>query len=150
MYLRDVYCGEVKEAQIGELVTLNGWVQRRRDHGKLIFLDLRDRSGLIQVVFNFEPELTTTMGVPKKLVIDGQQRLTTITILLTAIRNFLKANDSVRIKETSHEEIQDLYLFNPHKSGEDKFKLLLTKKDKETLIQILDFIPLTEHGSNVS
>ena len=105
------------------------------------------KAHFIGSVVHFQPEITTTMGVPKKLVIDGQQRLTTITILLTAIRNFLKNNEGIKLKETSHEEIQDLYLFNPHKSGEDKFKLLLTKKDKETLIQILDFIPFNEHGS---
>jgi len=50
--IRDKGCGEINPADIGSVKTLNGWVFRRRDHGGLIFIDLRDRSGLCQVVFS--------------------------------------------------------------------------------------------------
>ncbi len=49
---RSRYCGEVHSAQIGQIVTLMGWVNRRRDLGGVVFIDLRDREGIVQVVFN--------------------------------------------------------------------------------------------------
>ncbi|MEH7306506.1 aspartate--tRNA ligase [Neobacillus drentensis] len=56
MFGRSYFCGEVPESAVGEKVTLKGWVQKRRDLGGLIFIDLRDRSGVVQVVFN--PDLS--------------------------------------------------------------------------------------------
>jgi aspartyl-tRNA synthetase len=50
MSLRSQYCGQVTEALLGQTVSLCGWVQRRRDHGGVIFIDLRDREGIVQVV----------------------------------------------------------------------------------------------------
>jgi aspartyl-tRNA synthetase len=50
--VRDRYCGSVKTEDIGKRVELSGWVFRRRDHGGLIFADLRDVSGMVQIVFS--------------------------------------------------------------------------------------------------
>ena len=50
MSMRSIYCGQVAEALMGQPVTLCGWVNRRRDHGGVIFVDLRDREGFVQVV----------------------------------------------------------------------------------------------------
>ena len=50
--MRSHYCGEVNERLVGSTVSVAGWVHRRRDHGGVIFVDLRDRSGLLQIVFD--------------------------------------------------------------------------------------------------
>ncbi len=50
--MRTTYCGLVSEALMGQTVTLMGWAHRRRDHGGVIFIDMRDREGLVQVVFD--------------------------------------------------------------------------------------------------
>ena len=63
--MRTHYCGHVSEAQIGEEVELAGWMHRRRDHGGVIFIDLRDREGLVQVVF--DPDRPDVFAVAEKV-----------------------------------------------------------------------------------
>jgi aspartyl-tRNA synthetase len=50
--MRTHYCGQIGESSVGKIVTVAGWAHRRRDHGGVIFVDLRDREGLLQIVFN--------------------------------------------------------------------------------------------------
>jgi aspartyl-tRNA synthetase len=54
---RDLYCGEVSRERVGETLSVSGWVGRRRDHGGLIFIDLRDHTGIVQLVINPERAL---------------------------------------------------------------------------------------------
>jgi aspartyl-tRNA synthetase len=59
--MRTTYCGLVSEALLGQTVTLMGWAHRRRDHGGVIFIDLRDREGLVQIVC--DPDRAATFAV---------------------------------------------------------------------------------------
>lgn len=63
--MRSHYCGAVTAKQLDQTVTLCGWVHRRRDHGGVIFLDLRDREGLVQVVVN--PEQKAVFALAEKV-----------------------------------------------------------------------------------
>lgn len=63
--MRSHYCGELSVALIDQEVSLCGWVHRRRDHGGIIFIDLRDRRGLAQIVF--DPEHTESFEIADKI-----------------------------------------------------------------------------------
>ena len=63
--MRTHKCGELNKGNLGEAVQLCGWVHRRRDHGGVIFIDLRDRAGLVQVVFN--PESADTFAIAESV-----------------------------------------------------------------------------------
>ncbi len=63
--MRSEYCGLISRSHLGQTVTVDGWVHRRRDHGGLIFVDLRDREGLLQVVC--DPDNPATFQTAEKL-----------------------------------------------------------------------------------
>ena len=65
MPMRTHYCGEVNETLVGSTVSVAGWVHRRRDHGGVIFVDLRDREGLLQVVF--DPDAAAVFAEAERL-----------------------------------------------------------------------------------
>jgi aspartyl-tRNA synthetase len=69
--MRTHYCGEVTESLIGQEITVCGWVHRRRDHGGVIFIDLRDREGLLQVVYDpdIEDAFATAESVRSEYVL---------------------------------------------------------------------------------
>ena len=60
--MRSHYCGELNETNVGQEVSLCGWVHRRRDHGGVIFLDMRDREGIAQVVFDPDVEASFALA----------------------------------------------------------------------------------------
>ncbi|MGL2555284.1 GmrSD restriction endonuclease domain-containing protein [Helicobacter pylori] len=71
------------------------------------------------------------------LIIDGQQRLTTITLLFIALRNHLSDEDEL-LEKFSRKKIENRYLINSDKDGDKKFRLILSESDKDTLLSLID------------
>ena len=124
---RSMYAGRVREEHIGQEITLKGWVARRRDLGGLIFIDLRDREGIMQLVINPEKVSAEVMATAESLrsefviEVTGQVaareqandklatgavelNVTALTVLNTAkttpfeIKNGIEANDDTRLR----------------------------------------------------
>lgn len=98
--MRSHYCTEVNEALLDQTVRVCGWVHNRRDHGGVIFLDIRDASGLVQVVY--EPELVDIFAIAEKLrhecVVSMEGR---VRFRPEGMRNQKLVNGSIEIVGTS-------------------------------------------------
>ncbi|SHE78333.1 aspartyl-tRNA synthetase [Seinonella peptonophila] len=109
-HFRSHFTKQLTTETVGTQVTVNGWVQRRRDFGGLIFLDLRDHTGLVQVVFN--PDIST-----EAIELASQARNEyVLSVTGTVVK---RSPDTVNPKLTTGEiEIQgeQVYLFNPSKT----------------------------------
>lgn len=109
--------------------------------------DESELSHFIGSIVYFKPGIAPETSVPELLVIDGQQRLTTVSLLLLALTHFLKKNPgSINIDET-WEEIHETYLINKHRKEDQRFKLLLTRKDKTTYKNLVDGITMSSNLS---
>lgn len=75
--------------------------------------------------------------ISKKTIIDGQQRITTLNLLIGALANYLYNSPDEEL-EIDYDELVDSYLLNPAKKGDLRYKLILTEEDKNTLIKIVD------------
>ena len=94
-----------------------------------------------------EKGLYQVSTLPKLLVIDGQQRLTTLSLIISALCDHIKENDLQA--ELNPEKLTNYYLLNPQEEGEEKYKLILTQNDKESYIKILEKISFDESSSKV-
>lgn len=106
-------------------------------------------SHFIGSVVYFKPNDAPVTAVPQLLVIDGQQRLTTICLLLLALIDFLKNNSDVALEDETWEELQETYLLNKHRKDESKYKLLLTRRDKETFTNIINNTEQSEGSTRI-
>lgn len=106
MLKRTVYCGDVRAGHVGETVTLNGWAHSVRDHGGLIFIDLRDRTGLVQTVV--DPD-----DAPGAHAVAGRLKSETVLALVGQVRRRPEGTENPKLPTGEVEVvISDIEILN--------------------------------------
>ncbi|MCQ2642524.1 DUF262 and DUF1524 domain-containing protein [Helicobacter pylori] len=114
-----------------------------KEHCKQLWDDIIKTGGNDQIEGHFIGSIVFvhdgiyTTNHNELLIIDGQQRLTTITLLFTALRNHLSDEDEF-LEKFSCQKIQNRYLINSDEKGDKKFKLILSEPDRDTLLSLID------------
>ena len=104
-------------------------------------------SYFIGSIVYFKPDTTPITGIPRYLVIDGQQRMTTVSLFLLALTRFLRDHGDVVPTDESWEGIQEVYLVNKLRDRNDEPKLSLAKKDDETFAKLVGDVDTGEDDS---
>ena len=103
--MRSHYCGQLNESLDGQEITLCGWVHRRRDHGGVIFLDIRDREGLAQVVFDPDRAETFATMIDGRMGTIAQQAITAAELISSDPRNADRASEILRATIATNRDI---------------------------------------------
>lgn len=110
--------------------------------------DIDAPSHFLGSIVYFKPHSSPATSVAKSFVIDGQQRLTTVSLILLALIHFLKEHQDISLEDDeTWEEIQETYLVNKYKKSDSRFKLLLTRKDKVTFEKLINEIEIDDDDS---
>lgn len=159
---RSMYAGRVRKEHVGQEITLKGWVGRRRDLGGLIFVDLRDREGIMQLVINPETVTSDLMAKAESLrseyiievtglVVDREQvneslptgavelQVTNLTILNTAKTTPFEIKDGIEASEDTRLRYRYLDLRRPEMLANFKLRAAVTHSIRNYLDD-LDFI----------
>ncbi|MCQ2765149.1 DUF262 and DUF1524 domain-containing protein [Helicobacter pylori] len=114
-----------------------------KEHCKQLWDDIIKTGGNDQIEGHFIGSIVFvhdgiyTTNYNELLIIDGQQRLTTITLLFIALRNHLSDEDEL-LEKFSRKKIENRYLINSDEKGDKKFKLILSEPDRDTLLSLID------------
>jgi len=131
--LRTEHCGHLNEKHLNKEVILNGWVNKRRDHGGLIFLDIRDRSGIVQVVV--DPVIKEAFSIAQKL------RSEYVVAVKGEVRKRPKGTENPELKTGQVEvEVKEIQLLN--KCAALPFELSEAEKVSEKLRLSYRFLDL--------
>lgn len=112
----------------------------------IVNMQIQNKSGhFVGSIVNIA-EKTGPGVLEKYMIIDGQQRMTTLTLMLVALRNY--SADHKEDKSINFKQIENVLLKNEYENGDERYKLLLTETDRNTLITLIERKPLTEADEN--